>query len=88
MKNKIKKRIKSALEGTLFESVSKELLENLDKKIKRILREEDYEYRNITVGFKHRASENWVPLPYVEIYPLYERKIVVSIKWEGHNGQK
>lgn len=82
MKNKIKKRIKSVLKDTLFEKVSEELSKDLIKKVERILMEEDYEYRNMAVGFQYRKSKNWVPMPYVEIYPLYERKIVISLELE------
>ena len=88
MKNKIKKRIKSALESTLFEEVSEELSKDLIKKVQRILMEEEYEYRNITVGIQYQTKTNWVPLPYVVIYTSYGEYITIFLEWEGHDGQK
>ena len=88
MKNGIKKRIKSALEGTLFEEVSEELSKDLIKKVQRILMEEEYEYRNITVGIQYKGETDWAPIPYVVIYTSYGEYITIFLEWEGHNGQK
>lgn len=85
MKIKIKNKIKNILESVIFEPFSIELLEELEKRIKRILIDEACAYDDIMINLDVVPSNNYNPILSVKIFLSSGEKIVVSVEIENYS---